>query len=294
MTDKSPPVKPRLWTMFLVFFITTLSYLFVSIVATIIGISSLGIDLRSKPVSGAALMDKFTDHPAALALSIVPGHTIIILIIAIAAMVSSFSFRDRLSLKKANWPIWVSVCAVFASPVLATLTSLVVAQFFEVNEYQEMMSRMARSSVRGIGLALTVACISLIPAFSEEWLFRGYLQSRLAQRINPVMAILLSSLFFAAFHLSPVHSLIIFPTGLWLGFISYRCGSIIPAMIGHAYNNAMSALFALNQDRAESFGNIMLGVGVLGLLVVVFYSIKYPSMIPKLEDIDPPGPADLS
>jgi membrane protease YdiL (CAAX protease family) len=131
-----------------------------------------------------------------------------------------------------------------------------------------------KSSGQGLGIIGLFLCVSLMPAISEEWLFRGYIQTRLLKRWHPAWAILLSSLLFAAFHMDPVHVIAVIPLGIWLGTITYYSGSIIPAMIAHAYNNALSivATVYLGSDTMntsiDSFENVLvLASGIPGLLI---------------------------
>ena len=132
----------------------------------------------------------------------------------------------------------------------------------------------------GFGIGVSLLCFAALPAFSEEWLFRGYVQTRLAQRWSPWLAILVSSLLFAVFHGDPVHVIFVFPIGLWLGYISWRSGSIIPAMLAHAYNNSLSLIGAV-YDQADALDTgmaafsdqLIVFLGLPGLLVFIGYRI---------------------
>jgi len=85
--------------------------------------------------------------------------------------------------------------------------------------------------------------IAIVPAVTEELLFRGYLFSALSSRLSPWKAILLSAVLFGFFHLIVVDSLAIerlVPStllGVVLGWICYRTGSLFPGMVFHAANN---------------------------------------------------------
>jgi membrane protease YdiL (CAAX protease family) len=72
----------------------------------------------------------------------------------------------------------------------------------------------------------------------EETGFRGYMQ-RLLERIHGApVAILVSSLFFTALHLTKAWAVpgmvpIIFGAGLMLGFLAWSSESLIPCIVGH-------------------------------------------------------------
>jgi len=85
-------------------------------------------------------------------------------------------------------------------------------------------------------LAVVVSAISA--GICEEILFRGYLQRPIEQRRGATIAILISSLFFMALHLTkawatPAMVPIVFGAGLLLGLLAWSSQSLIPGMIGH-------------------------------------------------------------
>lgn len=98
-------------------------------------------------------------------------------------------------------------------------------------------------------LALLVLGAVLLPAFAEETAFRGLMVSRL-QRFGPWVAIMTSTVLFAVFH----HEMYGMPTylgmGTFLGWLSWRSGSIWPAAAAHATNNllALAQVNGLSED----------------------------------------------
>jgi len=72
----------------------------------------------------------------------------------------------------------------------------------------------------------------------EETGFRGYMQRPIEQRHGTPAAILISSLFFTALHLTKDWATagmvpIIFGAGILLGLIAWSSGSLIPCILGH-------------------------------------------------------------
>lgn len=77
----------------------------------------------------------------------------------------------------------------------------------------------------------------------EELLFRGAIQQHLlAQGRSPRTAILLSALLFGVIHINPAQVVFAFLMGIALGWVSWRTGSLIPAIAGHLLNNGMSVV----------------------------------------------------
>ncbi len=72
----------------------------------------------------------------------------------------------------------------------------------------------------------------------EETGFRGYMQQPLEQRYGAPIAILVSSVFFMALHLTKDWATagmvpIVFGAGVLLGLLAWSAGSLIPCIIGH-------------------------------------------------------------
>jgi membrane protease YdiL (CAAX protease family) len=85
-------------------------------------------------------------------------------------------------------------------------------------------------------LAVVVSATSA--GICEETGFRGYMQRPIEQRHGVPVAILISSLFFMALHLTKAWATlgmvpIVFGAGVLLGLLAWSSGSLIPRMIGH-------------------------------------------------------------
>ncbi|MBN1998047.1 CPBP family intramembrane metalloprotease [candidate division KSB1 bacterium] len=93
----------------------------------------------------------------------------------------------------------------------------------------------------------TDAVIIVFPAVifagvAEEMLFRGIVQRSLELQKEPAVAIVLTSVVFAIIHMNPWVSLQITFLGLVLGYMAWKTGSILPAIILHAMNNLLSII----------------------------------------------------
>ncbi len=56
------------------------------------------------------------------------------------------------------------------------------------------------------------------------------------------LAIGFTSILFAAVHFDPQHAALVLPTGVWAGVVVWRSGSVIPAMLCHAFLNCYGML----------------------------------------------------
>lgn len=89
---------------------------------------------------------------------------------------------------------------------------------------------------------LLVLVVALMPAIGEELLFRGFVMGTLKKRCRPVVAIGVTTLIFAAYHMSLIKMFTIGIVGLGLTLVTYKTGSIVASMCVHFMNNLLSVL----------------------------------------------------
>lgn len=87
------------------------------------------------------------------------------------------------------------------------------------------------------GLALAVWT-----PIAEETFFRGFILRGLTNRWRLTPALIVSAAVFAALHLAPALLLPVFVTGLLLGFLYHRTGSLWPCIAVHAAQNLVAVL----------------------------------------------------
>ena len=127
---------------------------------------------------------------------------------------------------------------------------------------------------RGIsGFLLTFISTAIIPALVEEFAFRGIMFGSL-KKFGEGFAVLISSVLFGAIHGNFQQIPFAFLVGLILGFVTVKTKSIIPAMIIHCFNNAVSVMFdyafqnesILMQNVIYTvFLSVMLSIGIFAI-----------------------------
>ncbi len=151
----------------------------------------------------------------------------------------------------------------------------------------------AESWMEWAGVSGTIA---LSAGLGEEILFRGFLQGRLQARWHPAAAIGASSFVFSAAHLSPALAFALLPTGVWLGYVAWRTGSIIPGIVGHIACNLLIFLvvwmgqseeLALMSTIAYSAASV---VGVICAVVLVRRWERAARETPATGQMPPPLP----
>ena len=91
-----------------------------------------------------------------------------------------------------------------------------------------------------MGLILKVIAVAILAPLIEEILFRGYLQTALAERMNHHVAIWLAALIFAIIHLQPMAIPALMILGAAFGYIYHRTGSLKTCIVLHMLNNGLA------------------------------------------------------
>lgn len=116
-----------------------------------------------------------------------------------------------------------------------------------------LMIRRALAGAGGLELFGAVMIIGLVAGTGEELFFRGYMQTRLAERWRPSTAVLVTSVCFGLLHLDPVHALLAFVIGLYLGTITELAGSALPAVVCHVINNVNATMLTARLGTVKGF-----------------------------------------
>jgi membrane protease YdiL (CAAX protease family) len=126
--------------------------------------------------------------------------------------------------------------------------------------------------------------VAIIPAISEEFLFRGFIQTTLEKNMSSIWAIGIVSFLFGAMHLNPILFLPLTLAGAYLGYINYITRNLAYPIILHFLINSLS-VFAfyfqagiLPSDELEhlpvNVGIVLFTFGLVGLVAICFYMYK--------------------
>jgi membrane protease YdiL (CAAX protease family) len=136
-------------------------------------------------------------------------------------------------------------------------------------------------------MLLVVLVVSIVPAFSEELMFRGYIQRSFEFKIKPFWAALITAIFFSLFHFNPYGILPLAALGLYFGFAAYMSESLVVPIFLHFLNNffAVMLYFTIGEDElitgngaeAEAISSHIIFFFVLAglFLLLVFFIRNY-------------------
>jgi sodium transport system permease protein len=152
-------------------------------------------------------------------------------------------------------------------------------QLVELVNIPEGKNDTLHQMVEGPSVALAVIAIGVVPAICEELLFRGVLFRALASRFIPLVAIVISSVVFAAYHMALVQLLPTFILGLVVATLTYRARSIIPGMIVHLLNNTIVVLYM--RDQLPGLTRLFSPDSGVGLLVATVTTVAGLALVAR-------------
>ena len=218
-----------------------------TVVSMVVGIvMGTVVGLSSATISPEELETKLNEMLNG-ALPIISLVSNLIFVIGILIFFAARKKNPAKEVRLRKFPLWtIPVCAVFGycvNPIISFVSALIPWPEHIVQYYNSS----TESLVSG-NLLLTVIAISIVTGFTEEFLFRGIVMTRLKRIFSSTVTVTVSALIFAAVHLNPISFVGIFVLAIILGIIFFKYDSVIPCMIVHAFFN-LFAIFGFPFDN---------------------------------------------
>ena len=147
----------------------------------------------------------------------------------------TFRVRDLVGL-----PIGAA-CQVLLIPTVYWPLQRVWSETFRTEELSERAQDLW-DRADGMWLVVLVAVVAVGAPVVEEIIYRGMIQQALQSRLDDVLAVVLSALFFALIHLQPVEIPGLFVFGLVAGACFMRTGRLGMSIMVHVAFNATGLL----------------------------------------------------
>lgn len=168
-----------------------------------------------------------------------------------------------------------------------------VKSFFDsLNEMVEKTYSNLLSASNIFELSLVVMVVAVVPALSEETMFRGFIQRSFELRYKKYIGAIITALFFSLYHFNPYGFIPLFVLGAFFGFAAYHSKTLLIPMFLHFLNNfsAVSLYHIIGDDELlksdasvnpdELFSYVLMFFGLtalfIGLIVIInkYYSSK--------------------
>lgn len=132
--------------------------------------------------------------------------------------------------------------------------------------------------------SISLFVLIIIPSFTEEIFFRGFILNGFAKNYSAKKAIIVSALLFGVIHLNPWQFFSAFIIGIISGWICVKTNSILPSIYIHLFNNTIYLLtsrfknfipvqgFNSNYKTSEVFQPLwfdMIGIAAAGIGIVL-------------------------
>jgi membrane protease YdiL (CAAX protease family) len=204
--------------------------------------------LMTRPGAGvngfAAALESVTMSPAGLSVAAGVSSGGLLFGALMASRLSPSPWRERLRLSTRGVTagrVALAIVGVLAvSQALDALVGLLGFSGFGALDY---INRVIGRASAG-WLAVMVVMLAVGPGVAEELFFRGFMQTRLVQRWGAVAGVAIASACFGFIHFDLVHTPVAALLGVYLGWVTERTGTIVPAMAAHFVNNLVALLTA--------------------------------------------------
>jgi membrane protease YdiL (CAAX protease family) len=135
--------------------------------------------------------------------------------------------------------VWAVVLGLFGFNILSERMDL-------ANWMEEIFLGMSKN-------VIGILAIGVFGPICEEVVFRGGIMRPLLKKgLNPWAAIIVSALIFGLAHGNPAQIPFAFAMGLFLGWLYYRTGSVMPGIVCHILNNGIAIVSIATSDSDET------------------------------------------
>lgn len=192
---------------------------------------------------------------------------------------TGYKWSDTVPLKKA--PLGKSTAVVMLGLgvcALSNIASSVFGVIFKNITGDDVVSNDTGQGEGVVSFAITLFCIGVLPALVEEFAFRGVILGTMRKYMSDGASIFLSAMLFALLHGNLVQIPFAFGVGLVLGYAAVYTGSMIPGVVIHGINNAMSVVLSYALAGAALTVNgiismlylvVLLLIGACGLIMLL-------------------------
>lgn len=255
----------RIWTVFFMMFASVALVIFFQVILVV----GFGIVEANETQISQEYFENLPTRPEVILAGLLCNQLVMAGVVLGAVLLSKQAWRNRLDIHKISYPahIWIALC-------LTTIGfSSIVDLFLPTADSVASIQDALQSQSWGYRLIFMIAG-SILPGICEELLCRGYIETRLLTRWSPPAAIFVTSLFFGLLHMDIFHAISAFFIGAWFGWLHLQTKSIIPGMVCHFFNNALSYVITIFLSYTAMSSAINLGINLffslcgIGALIV--------------------------
>lgn len=209
---------------------------------------------------------------ASILLSTLPFELALLLVAALRAREPGIGARQRLGLVSPRLSAgrWLIVLGALGVPlILAGLAAASMPTFRDPGLLLSIWKGLTPLAAVG-----WVVLIGVVPGVCEEVFFRGFMQRQLMKAWSPWTAIVVTSVLFGLLHIDPQAIAMATVLGVWLGWVAWRTGSIVPCIAMHTLvNSGWNALQIVVQQSEVPERQQWIALGVYGVVSLVCFVV---------------------
>jgi membrane protease YdiL (CAAX protease family) len=147
-----------------------------------------------------------------------------------------------------TWPAAADGAAA-AVPLLAAMLALRSVHAGPFGRLNQLVDEFVVPLFAGCGIA-DFAVIAVVAGFGEELLFRGVIQTALANWLNVAAGIMVASLLFGAAHIiTPTYAILAALIGAYLGWLAIAFGDLLAPIVTHAIYDFAALVYLTSGAR---------------------------------------------
>ncbi|MGV3486776.1 MAG: ABC transporter permease subunit/CPBP intramembrane protease [Planctomycetaceae bacterium] len=175
-------------------------------------------------------------------LVIVPQLGLILAPTLLMAIICTRSLRQslRLNVPSSPWTIPLALLLGVSLHPLYVLLATWISTAYPISESAMATMKPFADQISAAPWLYVVLLMAVLPAICEELAYRGFMFGGLARDGSPLRAIMITSVVFGVSHGVLQQSISATCMGLVLGWVALRTGSVLPGMMIHVANNALS------------------------------------------------------
>jgi membrane protease YdiL (CAAX protease family) len=276
-TIRSNPL--RVWTVFVAFAVALVAGLIAGGVVPLIMVAAQASgQLESGEDLRAALVASI-QKPAVLLTSGAVTQAMLLLTAICAAILSPLPLLRRLRLS----PSSLSSLGYLIAPIGAMAVSFLFGGLVALLGIHESGTlKLLGDSFKKLSPLEVIAAVLIVgvaPGFAEEFLFRGYAQTRLVQRWGRWIGITITAVLFGIMHMDPLQGTFAVGFGFYVGYLAEKSGSIRPGMACHAVNNSVQVIlgryFVGSDEQTPKATAAWIAAIALSVLVAAVIYIRF-------------------
>ncbi len=190
--------------------------------------------------------------------------------------------REALALRPVRAPVWIAVLIGAPSAFLVGQGVFRVADYFFPVPERLLESFGQFLLPEQVPLWQIVLFLCVLPGVCEEIAFRGVLVHGLRRRFHPAVLCLVAGAIFGIFHVQLFRLIPTAYLGVVLTAVVLLTGSIFPAMVWHALNNAVALVPEYLRLWPEELPGWAPAAGAVGLALAFWILWRYGTPYPGL------------